>query len=502
MRAIVFGLLCLLLASFSLHAQQIVFSEPEREDVRDMNFEVIGKVNKNILVFHDVRWKYAVNVYNDSMRLVEKVSADFIPNKTANIDIVAYPDFFYIIYQYQKKGILYCMAAKLGGDGKIMGEPVQLDTTRIGSLGDNKIYSAIYSEDKKKIMVFKIQKVDDSFNFVTLLYDNNLQLLHKARQVVDYNRRSNIYSDFFLDNEGNMVFAGAIDKEKRDDPSSLFLLVKNALSDSFSRKRIDLNNAYLDEVKLKIDNLNKKYIVNTFYHRERRGNIDGLYCAIWDKVGDTAYANVFIELGDSIRALAKTSGSYKNVFNDFYIRSVILKRDGSYLLTAEDFYSQTTGFNNLSRYDMFYSPLNTYDYYYFNNYYGGYYRPFRSFGNQSTQFYYDNVLLLSISKTGYPEWINVLHKQQYADDNDNYLSFGLFNTSNGLHFLYNDIAKRTKLLSENIISPDGKTRRNPTIKTIDRDYEFMPRFSKQVGVRQVIMPCTYRNNICFAKIDF
>ena len=98
--------------------------------------------------------------------------------------------------------------------------------------------------------------------------------------------------------------------------------------------------------------------------------------------------------------------------------------------------------------------------------------------------------------------MDILHKQQYADDNDNYLSFGLFNTSTGLHFLFNDISKRSRLLSENIITPDGKTKRNPTIKTYEREYEFMPRFSKQVGARQVIMPCTYRNNICFAKIDF
>lgn len=493
----------LLLAPLLSNAQQIFFSEPEREDIRDLNFEVIGKVDKNILVFHDVRWQYGINVYNDSMRLVEKVPADYIPKKTSNIDFIAYPNFFYVLYQYTKKGVLYCEAVKIGADGKKISEPVLLDTTRIGGLGDNKIYATIYSEDKKKIMVFKIQKDDDRYNFATLLYDNDLQLLHKSRLSADYNRRSDIYSDFYLDNDGNLIFAGAIEKDNHNDPSALYLITKKATADSFHRIKVDLKEAYFDEVKLKVDNVNKKYILNTFYHKEKRSNVDGLYCAVWDVPGDSSYANVFIELGDSLRNLAKSSGSSKTAFNDFYIRNIMLKRDGSYLLTAEDFSTQTTGTNNWNRYDMLYSPTLTNDYYYFNNYYGGFYRPYGSmFGNRSTQYFYENVLLLSISKKGDPQWVDVLHKQQYADDNDNYLSFGLFNTSNGLHFLFNDISKRNRLLSENIITPDGKTKRNPTIKTYEREYEFMPRFSKQVGARQVVMPCTYRNQVCFAKIDF
>lgn len=496
-------LIFLLVAPLLSPAQQIVFSEPEREDIRDMNFEIIGKIKKNILVFHDVKWKYGINVYNDSMRLLEKVPADYIPKKTTNIDFIAYPDFFYAIYQYQKKGILYCEAIKMGDDGKKISEPVLLDTTRIGAMGDNKIYATVYSEGKKKIMVFKIQKLDDRFTFATLLFDNNLQPLHKSRLPVDYERRSDIYSDFYLDNEGNLIFAGSVDKENRSDPSSLFLQVKKATADTFSRIKIDLKDSYFDEIKLKIDNVNKKYLLTTFYHKEKRGNIDGLYCNVWDVPGDSTYASVFIELGDSLRQLAKTSGNAKTVFNDFYIRNIILKRDGSFLLTAEDFTSQTTGVSNWNRYDMFYSPaLSSYDYYYFNNYYGGFYRPFGMLGNRNTQYFYENVLLLSLSKKGDPQWVDILHKQQSDDDNDNFLSFGLFNTPTGLHFLYNDISKRSRLLAANIITPDGKTKRNPTIKTYEREYEFMPRFSKQVGARQVIMPCTYRNQVCFAKIDF
>ena len=53
-----------------------------------------------------------------------------------------------------------------------------------------------------------------------------------------------------------------------------------------------------------------------------------------------------------------------------------------------------------------------------------------------------------------------------------------------------------------IISPDGKMNRNPTLKNLDKGYEFMPKYGKQVSAKQIIIPCLYRNYICFAKIDY
>jgi hypothetical protein len=29
----------------------------------------------------------------------------------------------------------------------------------------------------------------------------------------------------------------------------------------------------------------------------------------------------------------------------------------------------------------------------------------------------------------------------------------------------------------------------------------MPKYAKQVGFRQIIVPCQFRNYVCFAKID-
>jgi hypothetical protein len=58
------------------------------------------------------------------------------------------------------------------------------------------------------------------------------------------------------------------------------------------------------------------------------------------------------------------------------------------------------------------------------------------------------------------------------------------------------------LLNSATIDAEGKIKRQPTLKNLNRDYEFMPKFGKQVGLRQIIMPCMYKNYICFAKLEF
>jgi len=458
------------------------------------------------LVFKNVSSSYAVSIYKGDMDMKEKIELDFIPSKSFNVDFIVYPEFFFMIYQYQKKGIVYCMAAKLDGNVKKMGEPILLDTTHVGSFGDNKIYNVINSEDKQKIMVFKIQKKEDNYNFVTLLYDNQLNLIHKTRQSLDYNERKDIYSDFSLDNEGNFVFTKSIKSGSRDDIGTLDLITKATQQDTFSIKNLPLKKMYIDEMKIKIDNVNKRYILNSFYYNERRGNIAGIYASIWDVKGDSTYTSVFTPLPDSIRSIAKESGGLKFAFNDYFIRNIVLKKDGGYLLAAEDYSTQSTGNNNnWNRWDYLYnSPYsNPYYYNYYSPYYGGYYRPYNSFGGyNSTRYYYYNILVLSLNSKGVPEWGTIIHKDQSSSETDNFMSYATFNTGAGIHFLFNNSDKRNPSVIDNVVSADGTVTRNPSLKSNENGYNFMIKFAKQTGARQVIVPCSYRNQICFAKIDF
>lgn len=109
---------------------------------------------------------------------------------------------------------------------------------------------------------------------------------------------------------------------------------------------------------------------------------------------------------------------------------------------------------------------------------------------------------MSIDPSGKMKWNNVILKSQTDDDDDSFISFGTMNAGTEIHFLYIEKEKNSQIISNQSISTYGKLYRYPTLKTREKGYQFMPRLSKQVGQKQMIIPCVYRGNICFAKVDF
>jgi len=494
-------LLAVFILPFIISAQRITYSEPERDDSRSLNFEVVGKVSGNFVVYKNIRTKNAVSIYDNDMKLKDRVDLKFIPDRTINVDFIPYPDYFYVVYQYQRRSILYCMGAKLDGEGNIIGEPFQLDTTFISVFADNKIYNTIFSEDKQHIIIYKIQKKNEKFNFTTLLFDQQLKLQRKSRWVVPYDERRDVYSDFFADNDGNFVFAKSEKEGIRDLISGVHLITKAPLSDTFTVNTVNTNKLYLDELKMKIDNVNKKYILNSFFYSQKRGNIEGLYTAIWDRQTNSQTIANAIKFNDTLRQESKTEGNGRFAFNDYFLRQVILKKDGGFLLTSENYYTQSRG-NPWSRQDFLYgySSLSSYDYYMYSPS-GYWYRP-RGFYGSQTRYYYNNIMVMEFDKQGQLVWSNVLHKSQFDDETDNFLSYQIMNAGGELHFLFNELERRNQLISDQSIMPDGILKRNPTLRSLDKGYQFMPRFAKQVSSKQIIVPCILRNYVCFAKIDY
>jgi hypothetical protein len=503
-------LLILLAVSPLLKGQRIYYSEIEKDDNRQMNFEIIGKVQGNILVYKNYRNKNDLCVYDNEMKLKNKIRLDFMPDRVVNVDFVAYPDFFYMIYQFQKRNIVHCAVIKMDGEGKKAFDAYDLDTTQINSFGDNKIYSTINSEDKQKIMVFKINKRDEKrYVFTTLLFNAALELQKKSRWAVASSDREGVFTEFLLDNDGDLSFGRCGRSGNRDYINRFDLLIKPAMEDTFPVYNIKLTDKTLDEVRLKVDNINKRIIINSFYYKQRRGNIDGIYVVTWDKPNGKIFSENTFPFNDELRADAKAeNASLRMAFNDYFIRNIIPKKDGGFLVIGELYYS-TSRSGGWNRWDYLYG-YNTFtpmDYWYFSPYSSfNYYRwwdPWNRWGGySSTRHYYENVAVFSFSSDAKLEWTNFIRKTQYEDNSDVTLSYQLFNTGGELHFLFNQLERRSLLLNDQSVGPDGQIKRNPTLRNLDKGYEFMPRFGKQTGARQLVIPCMTRNYICFAKLDF
>ncbi|MCW3088158.1 MAG: hypothetical protein JWQ78_1544, partial [Sediminibacterium sp.] len=239
----------LLIAGLGSHAQKITYTEPDRDDSRTMNFEVIGKMNGKILVYKNYRDLHFIATYDNDMKAVEKVKLDFLNYRVLNSEFIQYSDYLYMIYQFQRRSVMYCMAVKLDGSGKKLGEPIQLDSTdNINYSANNKIYSVINSDDKQKIMIFKINtKNDKSHVLTTVLFNKDLTLLKKTRLSINMPQRNDFLSEFTLDNDGDMVCVKASGTATNDNINKITLISKPALSDGFTSSDLKVAGIYLDD---------------------------------------------------------------------------------------------------------------------------------------------------------------------------------------------------------------------------------------------------------------
>ena len=172
--------------------QKITYSEPDKDDSRTLNFEVIGKVGGNVMIYKNYQSLHQIVTLGSDMKQVDKTKLDFINVRLLNSEFIQYPDFVYMFYQYQKKSILYCMVAKLDASGKKIGEPIHLDSTdNINYSANNKIYSILHSEDKQKILLFKVNTQNDKANLLsTFLFDKDMVLQKKSKISINMPQRN------------------------------------------------------------------------------------------------------------------------------------------------------------------------------------------------------------------------------------------------------------------------------------------------------------------------
>ncbi len=494
---------------FISKSQTISYSEPNRNDVRNLEFEIVGKLDNHYLIYKNNRNNYSISVYDDDMKELASEKLGFLPNRVVSTDILAYRNFFYLFYQYQRRNVMYLMAAQIDANGKQMGEPRELDTTILNMMMNSKVYSPVYSEDKQKVGFVKINTKEQRYNQVTtLVFNEDLVLQKKSVMNIDMPDRNTFLTEFNMDNDGDFVFIRAAGNSKKDNISELTLVTKRADSLYPQLHSVLTKEVYLDDVRVKVDNENKNYLLASFYSKNKRGNVDGLYASLFSKSADSIISITYTTFNDELRNNAKSEGNAKYAFNDFFLQNIVMRKDGGYVVAAESVYSSSRG-NQYNRWDYYnnynygllsspyyYSPFSSYGLY-------GYYPWYRSgFGYNNTRYFADNVVLLSFDSTANLTWSNVIHKSQYDDNTDDFIGYLTMNTGNEVHFLYNETERKNILLSDQKITPDGKVQRTPTLKNLDRGFQFMPRLGKQVAAKQMIIPCTYRNYICFAKVDF
>ena len=136
------------------------------------------------------------------------MSCPFFPDQFTNVDFVQYPGFLLSLMRIPEEE--YCPPDCLQNGWtwhRRSVEPVELDTTQVSGSNNGKIYTNIVSEDKQWLMAIKINtKNPKTYNFTTFLFDKNLELQDRHRIPMLVQDHADLFTNFELDNEGQLVF--------------------------------------------------------------------------------------------------------------------------------------------------------------------------------------------------------------------------------------------------------------------------------------------------------
>ncbi len=492
--------------------QTIAYSEVLKKDSRGMSFEILGNVQGNTLIYKIRDDNHRLTIYDNSMKVLKDVKMDFISDKTFNIDFVVYPQFVYAIYQLQRGVNVYCKMAKIDGQGNLIGEIRDLDTSKVGFFATNKVYFLNISENKERILLYRLQTKNDELELTTSVYDNNFVKVDSAGLKLDDSNRKEVFSDLKVANDGSVFFVKQHRKGFSDYMNKSELYMKQLGTAGFVTTTLNEEKYFLDEMEVKIDNQNGLVFANCFTYNSNVGNATGLLTVAFYKSTGEEKARSVLSFSDSLRSrLTSSRRRTRDPFNNFEIKSVLNKRDSGLLITLEENFEESRGgsFNNFGRsaflgYDPFLS-YNNFGFYRFQRrgFYDNFYNPYNSGPNNSNVLYNSNdVVMMSLGGDLKLQWENIINKKQSDVETNNHLSYGTANLGGQIHYLYLLKDNNKEVISDHALLPDGTMKRYATIKSGQKGYDFMPRLAKQISSNSIVLPAVTRNNIGFVKMFF
>ncbi len=90
---------------------------------------------------------------------------------------------------------------------------------------------------------------------------------------------ADMFTNFELDNQGQLVFTRFARTGSGEYLTHVSFVIKGPDADTFAIRDIGASDRILDELKLKVDNYNNRYLLSAFYYTQRRGKYRRtLYC--------------------------------------------------------------------------------------------------------------------------------------------------------------------------------------------------------------------------------
>lgn len=466
-----FVALLLILASFSLYGQEIVVSE-EVSLKNDYAYEVIGKLDGNILLYRDMQNQFEVQAFDEELRLKWQRVLNLEKRNAEVVAVVPGDTSFHVIFGFRSKGDYYLKHNHYDPQVRV------IDSTTISVI--EKLYFAprfqhTISEDKTKILLYRSDK---EVEIQVGVYDVYSKEMLWRKQVIFQNgsaRRD--FRQMLVSDVGDMFLI--MDHERSSRRHKEFGIIRVAASDRVIRKRnVVLENYNAYDLHAAYDNVHENLFLAGLYSEKSMEKSLGMYLFTMGLYDKDANLHLMPFEQEMLEEIHGKEVSPSKGLSDFLVKNIVFRQDGGVLLIAE-MHKEYSRRPNIAGHRSDYSR-------------GGW-----------VDYYLEDVLVFSVNPDGTDHWKVVLHKKQYSqDDNGMYSSFFVFKTPEKIHLLYNDEIRQENTVSEYVLRGNGYYKRSSVFSTNYQRLKMRFRDGLQIAYNECIVPSERSNRLNLVRITF
>ncbi len=445
---------------------------------------VVGKTGGRIYTFRGDAEGYFLDAWNDSMQLAATVILDFLPQKIYDNYFAVSGDSITMLYQYLQGRDLFLYGAVMDKEGRLLRRPLKLDQKRTGFLGvgDNEYYTFAASDDKRCFVAYTLTDDSREMEVKAVVCQNDLSAIRRINSTVK--RDGNLLAGRpALTNNRDFVIPVRQATGRRDAYDALLLVRFSDSLKGFSATSVPLENVFVEEPFIRTAPQDGNLYLAAFYDSNKSGNPDGILYAGFDGKTFSEIRRLKVPFDDRLRAMTGER-SLRHAFANQHMRQLIIRNDGGFVAISEESYVNLR--NNYSPGWGYYSM----------------YGPFMG-GQQVREYYFNDILALSVDSAGAMQWPSFIRKEQYSqEDGGLFSSYSFVNTGSNLGFLFNNFNRQRSSISLVEMEDDGKQQSRSFDIEGETTPDWIPRMAKQVSASEVVVPCLLRKKICFAKVVF
>jgi hypothetical protein len=464
------------LLSWALTAQDVKLSEEILLRNNDQYLLTAG-FGDSIHVFMDLNGDYKIYTYNRNMELVGTKPVDFGRNRSFVLGAGTDKNCFYVFHYRFEGGNTNLYASRFNRAAK-------LDTTLLihPFVGRDALPASnlIMSENNRYLLAFRS---DAYFNIDLVVYDlNSFKLTLAAKIESNYSEYSQDFQQAVVSNKAEAFFVFMSDNRKaRKEEAHFKVTMVNA--QGVKPVAVPTSGNLINGAKFEFDNLNRKLVGAGLFGLDNVSDMQGSFYLSMNPENPEAVFSKFelFPLEFVTTATGKSEKKHRGALNDLVITDISLRRDGGIVLVAE-------------QYKMFVRRLGT------GPSFGA--QPAGGWTDSQRDYYYEDLLLISMHPSGDVHWRKIMPKrQQSQDDEGRYSSYFLMKAPRSLRFIYNNEVNTSTNVNEYIVDGKGETQRRSMFDTELLKIVFELRYGLQTASNVIYFSAIRRGYLRIARLE-